>query len=443
MTLATWQWKRWGANGLIAFALLFVAGAFLADYRHVITDANEGLYPQLFTVQSFVTWAIWAIATAIMTVGIMRHKLWGAFGLIAMIGIWFIISLFLNDIGDSLTTLAILHVPLIAYAVRFDWHLFESGERKEKAKQDALIPAPITTPADSTDMEKIVAPVAIPASELGTSVEIGNPIINARNLETEVDPMSADVSPFIYDEDDIDTTEFQTELSPILPDPDPRLLETEFDINNPSTDIEPVLDDIDTGIMESQADPDELNKPDSGTRKGLKIDTGLLSSKTTPAQPPKSDSQTRKGLKIDTGLLSSKTTPADTDKPASGTRKGLKIDTGLLSSKTTPADTDKPASGTRKGLKIDTGLLGKDSSKTEASDNLDDEIDPSTKDDTIPSRKTTQLSTAQIKKEIAEEAIRMKEEADRQKAKNKESKPKFKLTTNLVKKDDKTSEEDE
>jgi len=502
--LAAWQWKRWGANGLIICGLLVIVGGFLADYRDVIAATNNGNYASIFTIQSLVTWGLWALATGFLTIGALRSKLWSAFGFIVMIFLWFVISLFFNELGDSFTALAIVHTPLVIFALRFDWDLFESGIRKSKVKHSDVMP-------DGTPKKRSMAhdgiignatmeteldpnPVYASANALQTELDLNEPVDNVGNMDTELDPnpMGESVGELKTEMDvqnKLDFGDLSTEL-----DPDPMSsstgeLKTEMDIQNKLDfgDLETELDPNPTGLspsdLQTEIDPNPMelsmddletemdsqptkdnksklkldtsllnsdDKPKSeSSRKGLKIDTSLLNSDAKPKSESSrkglkidtsllnSDAKpksvpTRKGLKIDTGLLNS----SPESKPKSeSSRKGLKIDTSLLNSSPESKPKSEPS---RKGLKIDTSLLNP---KSESPETEADE-EKSEKDDTLPSRVTTKMSTSQIKKEIAEEAMRMKEEMDRQKS---ESKPKFKLNTGLLKekKDDEPPTEDE
>jgi len=438
---ATWQWKRWGAIGLLIFGAIFIIGGFIADYRTLVYLA--GIYTSLFTTQSLVTWGTWAIVTGVLTIGVMRRKLWGAFGLIAMIVLWFIISLFLNTLGDSLTGLAILHLPLVAYALRHDWHLFESGKRKAKAKHDDATPTdepahpPLSVPVPDTNLDTddlIPAQTPMADTELVTEVDSDNLALDPDEMETELDPQRALSARLKGDGDDVDIPDLPTELSPTMP-------ESKSDADETETS-KPKLK-IDTSLVKKDKQGDD--KPDNKSeRKGLKIDTSLMKSK--DKQVDKLDSKSeRKGLKIDTSLMKSK--DKQVDKPDSKSeRKGLKIDTSLMKSK--DKQDEKPDSKSkRKGLKIDTSLMKskdkQDDKQTNTTDE-DGEIPESTLDDTLPSRETTKLSTAEIKKQIAEEARRMKEEAEA-KAETEKQKPKFTLDTSRIKKnkddDDDTKDE--
>ncbi len=411
--LATWQWKRWGANGLLVFALIFIVGAMLADYRDIMIGAIRGDYPQLFNMQSIITWGAWAITGGIMTVGVMRQRLWGVFGLTGMIALWFIISLFLNDIGDSLTTLAILHLPLIAYALREDWHQFEGGQRKEKAKNEEPTPVHKTAkpplavkPLEAKPQKGKSQPVVANTNDLATEVEVGNLILNQRNMATELDAQSLVSAELDTTDDTDDLTNLPTELTP-------SPLSSESD-QDETESVKPkfTLDTSKLKSTDSDADKPKLSidtsllkdKPDSkSTRKGLKIDTGALK--------PKPDSQpTRKGLKIDPSLMKSKEklTEGSTTSP---TRKGLKIDPSLMKS--------KPATD-----------------ETLPDINDDEEIPLSTLEETISSRRTAQLSTAEIKKQVAEEEQRQQAEDTKKK-----SKPKFTLDTSRIKKNDEDDDE--
>ena len=372
-----------------------------------------------------------------------------------MIVLWFVISLFLNDLGDTLTGLAILHVPLVIYALRQDWHLFESGKRKVKVKQDELsplsepAPPPLAVPVPETDvdthnLEPLTTPMTASDSEMATEVEVANPILNQREMDTEFDPQGAIIQESEQVEEDI--RNLPTQLNPYPPLAESKDDETEavkpkltLDTSKLKSDartetVKPKLH-IDTSLMKSKDKQDD--KPDSkSSRKGLTIDTSLMKSKDKQGDKPDSKSS-RKGLKIDTSLMKSKDT--QDDKPDSkSSRKGLKIDTSLMKSK--DKQDDKPYSkSSRKGLTIDTSLVKKDTPKDDESDG--DTPPPSTLTDTLPSRETTKLSTAEIKKQIADEAKRLKAEADAQDETEKK-KPKFKLDTTRVKKD-KDDETDE
>jgi len=448
--LAAWQWKRWGANGLIVLSLVILIGAFIADYRTLIYVATN--YTSIFTPQSLVTWGVWAIVTGGLTIGVMRRKLWGAFGLIVMIVLWFVISLFLNDIGDTLTGLAILHVPLVIYALRQDWHLFEGGKRKAKAKQDES--APVSEPAsppsavpvsdmDTHHVEPLTPSVTASDSEIATEVEVANPILNPLEMDTEFDPQSSIMTE--SEEVEEDTLNLPTELNPNPPMSETQADDTEvvkpkltMDTSKLKSDdqtetVKPKLK-IDTSLMKSKDKQDE--KPDSKpSRRGLKIDTSLMKSKDKQDEKPDSKSS-RRGLKIDTSLMKSKD-KQDDKSDSKPSRRGLKIDTSLMKSK--DKQDEKPDSkSSRKGLKIDTSLVKKD--KPKPSD--EDSPPPSTLTDTLPSRETTKLSTAEIKKQIAEEAKRIKSESDTQ-AETEKKKPKFKLNTTPIKKDKDDETDDE
>ena len=497
--LATWQWKLWGARGLIICAILIIFGGFIADYRDLIVATNSGNYSPMFQIPSLVTWGSWALATGALTVGALRGKLWSAFGFIVMIFLWFIISLFFNELGDSFAALAIVHAPLVVFALRFDWNLFESGERKLKAKHAEDMPDATPTPKKQS-MDGAVAltmeteldpnPMVAEAGGLQTELDLNESSDHAGDMETELDP-----NPMIASTGELQTEmdvqnklnlgELATEL-----DPNPTLtasgeLQTEMDVQNklnlgelateldPNTMDEPIDENakpklkfdmnkiqenepnkdskprlkIDTGLLKSKPDSEPKSQ---ATRKGLKIDTSLLNS--SPDAKPKSES--RRGLKIDTDLLNSspdakpksesrRGLKIDTDllnsspdaKPKSESRRGLKIDTSLLNS----SPDAKPKSEPRKGLKIDPSLFNQKSESSES----EEETDKSTKDDTLPSRVTTKMSTSKIKKEIAEEAIRIAKEAQEQKS---DAKPKFKLNTSLLnasKDDELPTEEDE
>ena len=496
--LATWQWKRWGARGLIICALILIVGGFIADSRYTYATAYAGKYPDIFSLQTIVTWGIWAIAVGILTFGALRRKLWSGLGLIVMIVAWFVIALFLNEIGDSLTAMAILHAPLIVYAIRFDWDSFEGGIRKEKVKHTA--PQPVSSPDLDESLETLsdeieatiteLQSVEVSISEQETESDPNLVIASASDLETEMDIratyMDADKleTEFDYQQvfNAVGADEMATELD----------VKSQFDLDDSKTEMDVTSSLMDTSEMTTELDAQHQFKLDTSqtdttegdqstqeekpksklqidtsglgsepesksSRKGLKIDTSLLGG-SKPASDPK---PSRKGLKIDTSLLGGSKPPEDKPKSKSSTpelttesdipdkdksedkpdskisRKGLKIDTRALGDKS-----DSKTS--RKGLKIDTSLLGvkpdttpepaKPSETGSPSDSVDrDDEMFSRKDETLPSRPTSKLSTSEIKKQIAEEAQQMKEEADREKA---QKKPKFRLNTSHIKSED-------
>lgn len=471
MALATWQWKQWGAKGLILCAFIVIIGGFLADYRDVLIATNNDVYPPIFRFQSLVTWGLWAVVTGILTIGALRRKLWSAFGFIVMIFLWFVISLFLNQIGDSFTALAIVHAPLVVYGLRFDWHLLESGERKVKAKhsdaqtdgeptdepRDAVVR--VTNPIVETELDP--NPTIASAGDLQTEFDVSDAVGDAAELKTELDPnamitTAEELKTEMDIQNQLNLGDLSTELDPNASlsagdlatelDPNPNLsagdLQTELDVNplGEPDKSQPKLK-IDTSLLNPPSD----DKPDSkSSRKGLKIDTSLLDSSLDSERDSK---VTRKGLKIDTSLLNSPTDGEPDPKPKSeSSRKGLKIDTDLLNAS---SDSKPKSQSSRKGLKIDTDLLNASSdSKPKSpssakglkiaadllnpkSDSNEPELDKdkSKQDDTLPSRITTKLSTSEIKKEIAEEAQKMKEDADQQES---SAKPKFKLNTSLL-----------
>lgn len=407
--LATWQWKRWGVNALLFCAVLVIGGVFLADYRSILILASKGVQSQIFQLPSLIFWGIWAVATGVLTVGAMRRSLWGAYGLVIMTIVWFIVFMFINTIGDSLTALAVVNVPLIAFAARFDWDKFQLSKAKEK-RQEIPSPTPVPVPAQAEyeddelmmDTEQI-SPETI--AELTSTSDEYEEELSVEELWAQDPPLSREEM-------------METEIAP-------------KEIDSLTEEISDMLHQAEFKAVTDQAEAEDKPSPEK-SKPRLKIDTGALASKVENSPDSKAS---RKGFKIDTGLLNSKT---DNKPDSKSSRKGLKIDTGLLSSKAS----NKPDSkSSRKGLKIDTGLLSSKADHkpktTPDADVKDEPQDEFVNDDTLPSRKTTKLSTTEIKAQIEEEARQAREAAE----KKPKSKPKFKLNTSRIKPDDKEDEE--
>ena len=248
--LATWQWKRWGAYGLVMCAVILVLVGFLADLRHVIATTNAGNFPELFNAQSVIIWGAWAAITGVMTIGVLRRRLWSAFSLVVMVFLWFVISLFVNGLGDSLLAFSLIHVPLIVYAIRFDWELFEGRSRKVKEKHEEVTPT--AEPASPSDEEEVDNELVEEVQNLSTELDPNPAIASAGDLQTELDLNSPELN----------VVDMSTEI-----DANPQTvsagdLKTELDLNealvdagNMATELDPNPEFPPAGDISTELDP--------------------------------------------------------------------------------------------------------------------------------------------------------------------------------------------
>ncbi len=290
--LATWHWQRWGARGLVISAIAFIIGGFLIDIRNITMAYSAEVQPELLTRESLLIWGTWAIWVAVLVVGVLRRRLWSGMGLIVMIVLWFVVGLFVNQIGDNFTILSLMIVALVMFALRPNWEkMVDRVPQKSKRKigagaTSALQPALAGATAGGTldtnvfgdvpissEMDERVGSIDDP-SEKATQVSVSNSVqgletnVNiyddlANNMETELDAKSIlddELQDRRIEEDEVATTfkpKFTLDTSKIKQD------EFEGD-DDTATQVKPKFT-LDTSKVKADDTDVDINEVDTAT----------------------------------------------------------------------------------------------------------------------------------------------------------------------------------
>ncbi len=208
---AAWNWRRWGALGVVVLYALLPLGGLALDLRVGMDYVRAGESVPLFTAS--VGSLVFAILLGLFAYGALRKHLWGGLGIAVLLVAWFFGALFFN-LNTSFFLLGSLHLALVSYALSTVWQHF-------------------ATPAATPTEEKAATVTLKPALSMATELDVEDSAgVMAVDMRTELDAQagSGDVS------DEAPATQpAQTEL-----DVQTDVAETELDVH-----VEPPQIDID------------------------------------------------------------------------------------------------------------------------------------------------------------------------------------------------------
>ena len=290
--LATWQWKRWGARGLIGASLVFVILGILFDLFHPYFAFETQTAPQLLTSDSRLFWIPWVILTGAFAWGASKHYLWGALGLLFQIVGWFFIALF-TGIPDSLSAFAVTNAATIPYVLGMFWDLFEPETEKAKIARSymatrqvapKIIPEPIPI-AETVSVEKQDEPVEVVADvgDMRTELDVDF------GIQTEFDVAEIDTAPDLHE---IDTALDLPEIDTVPDIGESQLMRTELDLGD--LDVSPKSGE--SQLMHTELDLGDLDVPSKSSSKliqtELDLDDLLTPSPTKPVRPKTLEAET-------------------------------------------------------------------------------------------------------------------------------------------------------
>jgi hypothetical protein len=278
LALATYQWAKWGANGLTWSAIFLIFAGFFFDYVNMRYMASQGNWPaylqvipfnfQLvgmelsFTATQLYFWAIWSAVIGILAWGAQRRALWAGIGLVVMLIGWVLLSLF-SPLQGSIAVFVMTNVALLAFSLAPKYELMEAG----RFQMPRLRPLPLPPVASLeqralTELHKARLDDALP-TQVMTMPPPSKDGLAPTELKTVGMEAVSHESEQVYERDE---TEFDPQVN-LADDEDTWKYEVD---TSPFRQADPNL--IYSQVNAKDALPDEIEKTD--TEPKIRFDSG-------------------------------------------------------------------------------------------------------------------------------------------------------------------------